>query len=144
MTDLTSQEGHETWMDYRKGQEFEHLLIDRKTSWFLAAQSLLFAAYGLSLGQLPDPLVGNDFRRVTARLGLALSILAILGVLSLIGSKLLHWRQYESFFNEHRSLPPPYRGSGLPWGAVTWMTPITLLPDLGFPFVFLVAWNSLG
>ena len=50
---MVDTSGHDPWEDYRKGQEFEHTLIDRKTSWFLAAQGLVFAAYGLSLGSFP-------------------------------------------------------------------------------------------
>lgn len=39
----------QAWQDFRTHQEFEHLLIDRKTSWLLTTQGLLLATYAITL-----------------------------------------------------------------------------------------------
>lgn len=36
------------WLDHRDQQQFEHQLIDRKTTWLLSTQAILFAAYGVT------------------------------------------------------------------------------------------------
>lgn len=61
--------------DHHARQEFEHQLIDRKTTWLLASQALLFAAYGVTYdasGADGTPPV-EDFRRWIARSGLAIA-----------------------------------------------------------------------
>ena len=37
-----------SWDDYNRKQEFEHDLINRKTTWSLTTQGILFAAYGVT------------------------------------------------------------------------------------------------
>jgi Na+-translocating ferredoxin:NAD+ oxidoreductase RnfD subunit len=106
--DEATPASRETWKDYRNGQEFEHQLIDRKTSWFLTAQTILFAAYGLSSQETPETSLAQDFRNVTASSGQVLALIALVGVLSLVVAKVVHWRKYRAFFEAHRSLPAPY------------------------------------
>jgi hypothetical protein len=43
-------EYRDIWDDHNHSQEFEHNLINRKTTWSLTAQTLLFAAYGVVFG----------------------------------------------------------------------------------------------
>ena len=38
------------WQDQNHRQEFEHDLLNRKTTWGLTGQTILFAAYGVTLG----------------------------------------------------------------------------------------------
>jgi hypothetical protein len=42
--DAKYQGMRDIWNDYNHRQEFEHELIDRKTTWLLTTQAILFAA----------------------------------------------------------------------------------------------------
>ena len=44
------KEFRDVWQDCNHRQEFEHDLINRKTTWSLTGQTILFAAYGVTLG----------------------------------------------------------------------------------------------
>src|SRR5438034_10742862 len=63
-------EYRDIWCDHNHQQEFEHELINRKTTWSLTAQTILFTAYGLVLG-IDIPEVSKKFRAGVAGLGLA-------------------------------------------------------------------------
>src|SRR5438034_11452294 len=67
-------EYRDIWCDHNHQQEFEHELINRKTTWSLTAQTILFTAYGLVLG-IDSPEVSKKFRYVVAGSGLALAVL---------------------------------------------------------------------
>ena len=140
------QESRDVWKDYNHSQAFEHDLINRKTSWWMTGQTILFAAYGLALrSDLADQ--NKEFRRVVALSGLALAVVTLIGVLALILSKIISWREYEKFYR-HPSpiklrLPRPLNKRPHQWGVRTWNTPITLLPDVAFPIIFAVAWFTL-
>ena len=43
------KEARDVWEDSQHRQEFEHDLINRKTTWSLTGQTILFAAYGVTL-----------------------------------------------------------------------------------------------
>lgn len=138
-------ENRDIWQDYNNRQEFEHDLINRKTTWWLAAQALLFAAYGvtLSVDASQDAI---HFRRVVAASGVALAAITLVGVLAVIGSKLMSWREYAAFLNsevERAKLPQPMGRGRLQWGVRTWNTWITLAPDVFQPVVLGVAWIVL-
>ena len=76
------QESRDIWNDYNATQKFEHELIHRKTTWWLATQTILFNAYGVSLGN-------GKFGRVVAGVGLAVAALTLIGVWTVIRSKRL-------------------------------------------------------
>jgi hypothetical protein len=129
--------------DYTRTQEFLHQLIDRKTTWLLTTQGILFAAYGLSLRESSSMEVADEFRNVTAITGIVLAALSLLGVAFLIVSKVMSFVKYRRYFDEKRALPNVLVDRRLQWGVLTWNTPLTLLPDVAFPLVFVVAWSYL-
>jgi hypothetical protein len=140
------QESRDVWEDSNHSQVFEHDLINRKTSWWMTGQTILFTAYGLTLG---SDFAGEnkEFRRVVALSGLAIAIVTLIGVLGLINSKVMSWWQYRKFYR-HQSLiglrlPRPLDERKHQWGVRTWNTPITLLPDFAFPIIFALAWFAL-
>jgi hypothetical protein len=140
------QESRDVWQDYNHRQEFEHDLINRKTSWWLTGQTILFAAYGVTLrSDLADK--GNEFQTVVALSGLAVAVVTGLGVLALILSKCLSWWDYRRFFSAQPpiglQLPRPLNERSLQWGVRTWNTFITLAPDVFLPIIFAVAWVFL-
>jgi hypothetical protein len=106
--DDSYKESRDLWQDCNHRQEVEHNLINRKTTWSLTGQTLLFAAYGLSLdSKLANNELaakGSEFREVVAFSGLALAIVTLVGVISVINSKRLSWRQYETFYSSRESL----------------------------------------
>jgi hypothetical protein len=138
------QESRETWQDYNDEQKFEHSLIDRKTTWSLTAQSILFAAYGLTVTKDAPP--ASEFRLAVAVSGLVVAALTLIGVSGLIVSKLASYRSYKTYFDGEHSLPQPKKNKGnqLKWGpAGTLNTMVTLLPEIGIPALFIVTWSLL-
>jgi len=53
-TDDRYQRSRDVWHDYNDRQEFEHDVINRKTTWGLTGQTILFAAYGVTLRSDPS------------------------------------------------------------------------------------------
>jgi hypothetical protein len=158
------KETRDVWDDFNHRQEFEHDLINRKTTWWLTGQTILFAAYGLTLKRdFVDK--SNVFPKAVAITGLAVAIITFIGVLAVINSKYLSWRQYKAFYNakkpgststkqknistkpnsppEELDLPRPLNENSLQWGAKTWNTLLTLAPDALLPIIFALAWIFL-
>lgn len=143
--DRKYRECRDVWNDYNHQQEFEHQLIDRKTTWWLTSQTILFAAYGVSF-QAANARDAALFRAVVAGSGLAIGIVTFIGVAALVGSKIVSWMMYRNFYSRQGlvQLPQSHRDRELQWGVRTWNTPITLLPDLLAPIVFIAAWSWIS
>ena len=135
-------ENRSIWQDYNDRQAFEHDLINRKTTWWMTAQALLFAAYGLTLRAevAPDAI---RFRQVVAASGIAFAVITLVGVVAVIGSKVMSWREYAAYFSGDARPPRPLDRGRLQWGVRTWNTWITLAPDVLQPIVLGVAWIVL-
>ena len=140
------QESRDRWHDQNHRQEFEHDLINRKTTWGLTSQTILFAAYGVTLrsenlDKSKDLLdISNDFRKVVVFAGLGVALVTFLGVVSIINSKRLSWRQYKKFYENHQLLQGPLVKKPLQWGVSTLNTRLTLLPEALLPLIFVGAW----
>jgi hypothetical protein len=141
-SEMSESEYRQIWQDHNERQDFEHGLIDRKTTWWLSAQSLLFAAYGVSLSGVLDA-EGGTFREAVAFAGLAAALLTFIGVAAVIISKHLSWRLYKKFFCNWEHLPVPLDSKPLQWGVHTTNTIFTLAPDALLPIVFICAWLYL-
>jgi hypothetical protein len=138
-------ECRDIWKDYNSRQEFEHDLINRKTTWLLTTESILFAAFGLTFRAVADTTAVDAFRYIVAASGL-LSALAIWrGVRCLITSKHLSWEQYRDFYAKSANieLPRPLQGEPLPWGVDNNNTRRSLAPDQFQPAIFALAWVVL-
>jgi hypothetical protein len=140
------QESRDIWKDYNDNQKFEHDLINRKTTWSLTIQGLLFAAYGVTFGKMADfqNISGSDsvfeFRRGIAVLGLMVAIATFVGVAAVINSKRRQRLLYRDFYRNsiEYSLPLPHKK--LHWGVSTRNTWWTLVPDLILPWLFAGMW----
>jgi hypothetical protein len=133
------------WDDYNHKQEFEHELINRKTTWSLTTQGILFAAYGLTFSAKASQGLSH-FRSAVAVAGLVVAILTFIGVAFLILSKLISYIRYRQYYEEHPNCLPEPKGKRkhLEWGSAgAWVTTITLAPDLGIPVLLIVAWSML-
>jgi hypothetical protein len=126
------------WDDFNKRQEFEHELINRKTTWLLTTQAILFAAYGVSLDNQDN---SAGLREVIVWTGVSVALLTWIGVGTVVISKLLSWRDYAAFYcGPSHSPPEPLNRQKLQWGVRTWNTLLTLVPDLFLPLVFVLGW----
>lgn len=139
-----SPDSRNIWDDYNHKQEFEHDLINRKTTWSLTTQGILFAAYGVTFGAKASQGL-NEFRSAVTVAGLVVAILTFIGVAFLLLSKWISYTRYRKYFNGRRAcLPGPLKGKRLEWGSAgTKVTMITLVPDLGMPAVLIAAWCML-
>jgi hypothetical protein len=140
-------EMRDIWSDYNRRQEFEHDLINRKTTWLLTAETILFAAYGVSFGEATadDFRSAAKFRDAVAWSGLLIAVIMLIGVVSVINSKRMSWRLYRGFFKESGSsnLPRPLDRRPLAWGVHTGNNLLTLVPDFVLPIVIIGAWGYL-
>jgi hypothetical protein len=142
MQSTSSPESRIIWSDYRKGQEFEHELINRKATWLLTTQGLLFAAYGVTFKEASADAALLGFRQVVIGTGVAIALIDLVGVGTLIAAKFLHWRKYRALFitSEKLTLPEPLNERPLQWGMQSVLTAISLVPDVLFPMAFAIAW----
>jgi hypothetical protein len=92
------------WSDFNQRQEFEHDLINRKASWLLTGETILFAAYGVSFRAQEGT---EGFRGAVAWSGLLIAAFTLLGVATLIISKVVSWWDYRGFYKEERTPNPP-------------------------------------
>lgn len=136
------EEMRDTWADYEKRQEFEHALIDRKTTWLLTTQGLLFAAFGLTFDAAPTAPNVDSFRGIVAAAGLLTATVALIGVIGLVNAKRMSWKAYREFFEKTtpRELPRPLDRAPLEWGVRTTNTWFVLAPDVFLPLLFVLLW----
>jgi hypothetical protein len=139
------RESRDVWNDSNHRQEVEHNLINRQATWSLTGQTILFAAYGLSLtSDSVDK--GNELRNVIAFSGFAIAVVVLIGILALINSKRILWRDYECLYLDSTKevrLPRPANERKHQWGVRTCNTLVTLLPDVSLPLIFAGAWLYL-
>jgi hypothetical protein len=142
-------EAQGAWSDYNDRQEFEHELLNRKITWLLTAQTILFAAYGVTFGSEGDGV--ETFRNVVAASGVSIAAIVFVSTVALLNSKRLSWKSYARFFGDParqppgpiKQLPGPLKNEPLQWGVDTRNTWVALLPDVMLPVVFIVAWCFL-
>lgn len=141
--DDDAEKGRQIWRDYEDRQEFEHTLIDRKTTWMLTTESILFAAFGLSFQSDQNVMA---FRLVISSAAALFALTSWFGVARLVRSKEESWKIYEAYFIKHHDevpLPGPLCEKTLQWGVETKNTRLTLLPDKVLPWIFVLAWSFL-
>ena len=112
---------------YDKQLSTEHELINRKLTWLLSSQSILFAALALVISM--DLKLPQQFSKVIAILGILISSLIWVGVVMSIVAKVLIWKDYNK---------EPLNNVRL--GVRNWITFIALIPDFFMPLAFVFAW----
>lgn len=106
---------------YEDRLKFEHELINRRLTWLLTSQTILFAAYGFATGSGSGTEV---FLLVTPIAGAVISGLIFIGVVCAILAKCVAWVKHGQ-----EDL-----------GVKTWITFVAFVPDLMLPAVFASAW----
>jgi hypothetical protein len=113
--------------DYSARLKFEHELINRRVTWLLTSQSILFAAYGVAL-KAPAPW----FLRTVAVTGGAISVFIFVGILAAFAAKYCTWRDFKNSGNPTE-----------PFWVRTSITYIAFIPEFAMPIVFTIAWATL-
>jgi hypothetical protein len=111
--------------EYAERLKFEHELINRRVTWLLTAQTILFAAYGVALGK-----TAGWFLKTVAVTGAAIAILVFIGILAAFAAKYCTWQDFKN---------TPINTSEQFW-VRTWITYIGFIPEFTLPWVFTIAW----
>ena len=115
--------------DYAERLKFEHELINRRVTWLLTSQTILFAAYGVAL----DKCAAQWFLRTVAATGAAIAMLVFMGILAAFFAKYCTWQDFKK---------TPGNASEEFW-VRTWITYIGFIPEFTLPLVFTIAWVIL-
>jgi len=125
-------------MTHDERQKFEHELIDRKLTWLLTSQTILFASLAFVLGNEGSKDDKFFFTLLISCLGIVISLLIFIGVLMGIRAK------RKDFENEAETKkinhPQEYERHPVQWGVDTKNTEIAIIPDKFMPVVFAMAW----
>ena len=119
---------------YEHRGEFEHELLNRRVTWLLSSQTILFAAYGLSLADSADGEASELFREFIPQLGLFVCAAIWLGIVAAFLAKVRSWLDF-------RSSDTTFRDEQL--GVRTWITVLGYVPDCSLPLIFMWAWSKL-
>ncbi|HOY12485.1 MAG TPA: hypothetical protein PLY70_05065 [Saprospiraceae bacterium] len=112
-----------------KRMHFEHDLINRRLSWLLTSQSILFAAMALAFEDSELCEKHKTFIELIPVMGGVISLSIFSGVLAGAFAKYKIWKKSES--DE--------------WGVRTWITRWALLgTDLLLPIIFAIIWLCIG
>ena len=141
-------EAQAAWQEYDDRQKFEHELLNRKMTWLLTSQTVLFAAYGVTFGDAGEGDGLESFRRMVTLTGILIAAVVLVGTAALLNSKRLSWRSYRTYFGDPsetpsapvRDLRGPLKNTSLQWGVNTVNTWWALLPDVCLPVIFVVVW----
>lgn len=109
--------------EFRELKHYEHELNNRRLTWLLTSQSLLFAAYGLVFAS--DKI--KDQTKVTHAIAYFGGIIAgviWLGIVASIIASLYLWRDVKEKY------------PGEPLGVRTWTTILSWCTDVSLPLVF--------
>jgi hypothetical protein len=134
---------------YSARQEFEHDLINRRVTWLLTFQGILFVAYGLGRSNAHD--LPPTFSTVIASCGVASGLAAFVGIFAAAWAKRQNWQDYVSLAKladvdddqcrtARQEKLDEFRRE---WGVRTRITKWGLAPDFFFPFLFISAWVTL-
>jgi hypothetical protein len=120
---------------YEQRLQFEHELINRRLTWLLTSQSILFAALAFVIEKEGMAPLQNEFSKIISVLGISIALAILIGVIMGIAAKVTAWREYNS-----KIIPPEDKK---PLGVHTWITSIAFIPDIFMPIAFAVAWYCI-
>ena len=126
--------------DYRHSFEHEHQLIDRKITWLLTSQTILFAALGFSLRTPSLMLVG-----IMALVGLAICFSIGVGLVGNIRAKRFVHSDYDKFLAamQHCEWGVSTETEKLEFGVRTETTNLGIFADRAIPVAFAIAWLAV-
>jgi hypothetical protein len=111
-------------------------LIDRKITWLLTSQTILFASLGLSLQAPSLKLV-----QIMAWVGLVICLIIGLGLAGNIMAKWFVYSDYRTFVTGAQDMPWGVRGTKrVEFGVRTFTTWLGVFADVAIPLTFAIAW----
>ena len=115
-------------IEYSSRLRFEHELINRRVTWLLTSQSILFSAYGVGLKPPRAPF----FLQVVALTGATTAIIILVGILTSYIAKYCTWQDFKNSGN-----------AGEPFWVRTRLTYVGAIPDGAMPILLAFAWVVL-
>lgn len=125
-------------VDLKNRGEFEHELLNRRVTWLLTSQTILFAAYGLSFGEKIDIDSAEKFRSVVPFLGIVISLVIWLGINAAFFAKVTALKDF------NRKAEKVENGEKETLGVRSWITVMGYIPDFCIPLIFIYAWYTLN
>ena len=117
--------------ELNKQLQIEHELINRKLTWLLSSQSILFAALAFVVGKDVPQAHHDLFFNIVPMLGMSISLLILIGVLMAVAAKVVCWKDYNRISHSVERQP---------FGVRNWITFLALMPDIFMPIAFIVSW----
>ena len=115
---------------YEMRLEFEHQLINRRLTWLLTSQSILFAALAFVLDKEDLTTQQQAFSSIIPVLGMSIAIAILIGIIMGIAAKIITWRDSKKEGAKY-------------FGVRTWITYTAFVPDVFMPVAFAVAWYCI-
>lgn len=114
--------------EFLERKHYEHELINRRLTWLLTSQSLLFAAYGLvyASNKLQDQV--SKITHGIALVGMVIAGIIWVGIVAAIIASLYLWIDVKQ------------KDPAVPLGVRTGTTLLGWIPDVFLPLVFIFAW----
>lgn len=130
--------------EYLNKQQFEHDLINRRLTWLLTSQSILFAALALALGKDVVENHRATFMLILPLLGIVISAFTFLGVLMGVIAKYTNWQDELKAQQKRKEIAvqngEEFKEDPVDWGVRAWITRGAITTDLAIPLAFLGAW----
>lgn len=131
-------------LNYQEKQSFEHDLINRRLTWLLTSQSILFAALALAFGKNDAEYHMETFMFVLPLLGIVISAFTFWGVLMGVIAKHTNWKDELKAQQKPRvkveQNGEKFEEDPIDWGVRAWITRGAITTDLVIPLAFLGAW----
>ncbi|CAN7749535.1 hypothetical protein LJR084_006801 [Variovorax sp. LjRoot84] len=114
--------------EYAERMKFEHELINRRLSWLLSSQTILFAAYGIALDERGERM----FLTIVATTGEGIAVLSAIGIAAAFAAKYCTWQDFKNSGNPTEEF----------W-VRTWITYTAFAPEIALPVIFAIVWGVL-
>ena len=115
---------------YEQRLQFEHALINRRLTWLLTFQGILFAALAFVIEKEGVAPLQNEFSKFISVLGISIALAILIGVIMGIAAKIMTWQDSKNVSAKH-------------FGVRTWITFTAFIPDVFMPIAFAVAWYCI-
>lgn len=126
--------------------EFEHELLNRRVTWLLTSQTILFAAYGLSLGGEDHKTLAIKFQQHIPSLGVYIAVVILVGIFAALLAKIVARNDYNIKVRKYKLnafVEGKESAEEVELGVRTWITLIGYIPDICLPLLFIYTWSKL-
>ena len=130
----TSDEQQKGYDRYQEKLKFEHDLINRRLTWLLTSQTIMFAALAIAFKEGAFIERREAFLKFIPYMGGAIALLIFSGVLAGSIAKYTVWKDHINKNQEYQKQ----------WGVRNWITQWALITDLLLPVVFAITWLLIG